>query len=234
MSDAPARILLLEDDPNLGLIVEDSLVQAGHPVTLCRNGKEGLAALAAGDFDLCLVDVMMPEMDGFEFARHLREDGRTVPLIFLTARAMTEDKIEGFRAGCDDYVTKPFSMEELLLRMQAVLRRAGDGGEAEPAPDKVELGGYVFCRTEQTLTRGGEVRHLTTRESDLLDLLCLHGDRVLERTFALRRIWGDDSYHAGRSMDVFISKLRKYLQDDDLVEIRTVHGQGFKLIVREG
>ncbi len=234
MSTTPARILLLEDDPNLGLIVEDSLVQAGHPVTLCRDGKQGLAAFESGDFDLCLVDVMMPRMDGFEFARHLRERGETVPLIFLTARAMTEDKIEGFRAGCDDYVTKPFSMEELLLRMQAVLRRGGAAGEPAPAPERVELASYTFCRTEQTLTRDGQVRQLTTRESDLLDLLCVHGDKVLERSFALRRIWGDDSYHAGRSMDVFISKLRKYLQDDDRVEIRTVHGQGFRLLIRQG
>ena len=229
---APARILLLEDDPNLGLIVEDSLVQEGFPVTLCRDGVDGLAAFDAGDFDLCLVDVMMPAMDGFEFARRLRERGDETPLIFLTARAMTEDKIEGFRIGCDDYVTKPFSMEELLLRMQAVLRRSGSAGEAPAPPDRIALAGYEFCRTEQTLTRNGETRQLTTRESDLLDLLCLHGTRVLERRFALRRIWGDDSYHAGRSRDVFISKLRKYLQDDPRVEIRTVHGQGFKLIVR--
>jgi len=235
MSNTPARILLLEDDPNLGLIVEDSLVQAGHPVTLCRNGKEGLNAFEAGQFDLCLVDIMMPEMDGFEFARLLRHRGNSTPLIFLTARAMTEDKIEGFRAGCDDYVTKPFSMEELLLRIQAVLRRNTPGistGDEPSAPDQVAMGSYVFCRTEQTLTRNEQVRQLTTRESELLDLLCLHGDKVLDRSFALRRIWGDDSYHAGRSMDVFISKLRKYLQDDECVEIRTVHGQGFRLIVR--
>lgn len=232
MSNATARILLLEDDPNLGLIVEDSLVQAGHPVTLCRNGKEGLKAFEAGQFDLCLVDIMMPEMDGFEFARLLRHRGDATPLIFLTARAMTEDKIEGFRAGCDDYVTKPFSMEELLLRIQAVLRRGSSAAEASTAPDCVDLGRYQFCRTEQTLSLGEQVQQLTSRESDLLDLLCLHGDKVLERSFALRRIWGDDSYHAGRSMDVFISKLRKYLKDDESVEIRTVHGQGFKLIVR--
>jgi DNA-binding response OmpR family regulator len=232
LSTAPARILLLEDDPNLGLIVEDSLVQAGHPVTLCRDGKQGLTAFDTGGYDLCLVDIMMPEMDGFEFTRHLRDRGETTPIIFLTARAMTEDKIEGFRAGCDDYVTKPFSMEELLLRMQAVLRRTAATGGTETRPDSIALGSYEFCRTEQILLRDGEARHLTTRESELLDLLCLHGEKVLERPFALRRIWGDDSYHAGRSMDVFISKLRKYLQDDERVEIRTVHGQGFKLIVR--
>jgi len=231
---APARILLLEDDPNLGLIIEDSLVEEGFPVRLCRDGQEGLDVFRAGDFDLCLVDVMMPVLDGFEFARRLRADGDETPLIFLTARSLTEDRVEGFRIGCDDYVTKPFSMEELLLRIQAVLRRSGAAPE-EPAsaPDRIELGAYVFHRADQTLEHEGELRQLTGRESDLLELLCLHRDRVLERSFALRRLWGDDSYHAGRSMDVFISRLRKYLLQDERVEIRTVHGQGFKLLVKE-
>lgn len=226
-----ARILLLEDDPNLGLIIEESLVHEGFPVTLCRDGEEGLTAFAVGDFELCLVDVMMPRLDGFEFARRLRARGDETPLIFLTARALTEDKVEGFRIGCDDYVTKPFSVEELLLRIEAVLRRAGHA-PSEPAPERIALGKYLFSRPDQTLERDGKVRQLTGREADLLELLCLHRERTLERSFALLRLWGDDSYHAGRSMDVFISRLRKYLQDDSRVEIRTVHGQGYKLIIK--
>lgn len=232
-NSAPARILLLEDDPNLGLIIEESLVEEGFPVRLCRDGKEGLEVFAAGDFDLCLVDVMMPELDGFEFARRLRARGDETPLIFLTARSLTEDRVEGFRIGCDDYVTKPFSMEELLLRIGAVLRRTGIQPEPNAAaPDRIELGSYTFLRAQQKLVRDRDERQLTGRESDLLELLCLHRDRTLERSFALRRLWGDDSYHAGRSMDVFISRLRKYLQEDPRVEIRTVHGMGFKLLVR--
>ncbi len=231
---APARILLLEDDPNLGLIIEESLVEEGFPVRLCRDGQAGLDAFGVGDFDLCLVDVMMPVLDGFEFARRLRAQGDETPLIFLTARSLTEDRVEGFRIGCDDYVTKPFSMEELLLRIQAVLRRTGNPPEtAAPPPHRIELGRYIFHHADQTLEYDGEHRKLTGRESDLLELLCLHHDRVLERSFALRRLWGDDNYHAGRSMDVFISRLRKYLQQDARVEIRTIHGQGFKLLVKE-
>lgn len=228
-----ARILLLEDDPNLGLIIEESLIREGFPVVLCRDGKDGLLAFAGGGFDLCLVDVMMPNLDGFEFARRIRAQGHKTPLIFLTARALTEDRVEGFRIGCDDYVTKPFSMEELLLRIQAVLRRSASGPETTAAPDIIELGDYKFHRPDRTLTHNDSTTQLTDREADLLELLCLHQNRTLERSFALRRIWGDDSYHAGRSMDVFISRLRKLLQDDSRVQIRTVHGQGFRLVLKE-
>ncbi len=235
MNDAieKARILLLEDDLNLGLIIEESLTREGFPVTLCRDGKDGLAAFAESDFDLCLVDVMMPRLDGFEFARKIRGLGDDTPLIFLTARELTEDRIEGFRIGCDDYVTKPFSMEELLLRIQAVLRRTGQGADPASPPDLIQLGDFIFHRPDRTLAQGESVRPLTDREADLLELLFLHQDRILERSFALRRPWGADSYHAGRSMDVIISRLRKSLQDHPRVQIRTVHGQGFKLMIRE-
>jgi two-component system, OmpR family, response regulator VicR len=228
-----ARILLLEDDPNLGLIIEESLIREGFPVVLCRDGVEGFTAFSSGTFDLCLVDVMMPNMDGFEFARRIRGQGDETPLIFLTARALTEDRVEGFRIGCDDYVTKPFSMEELLLRIQAVLRRTAPMPGADPTPDSVALGKYIFHRPDRTLALQDAIQQLTDREADLLELLCLHQDRTLERTFALRRLWGDDSYHAGRSMDVFISKLRKHLQGDPQVQIRTVYGQGFRLIIKD-
>ena len=228
----PARILLLEDDPNLGSIIAESLEREGHPVDLREDGRAGLDAMTAGGYDLCLVDVMMPLMDGFAFARRLREQGDETPLIFLTARSLVEDRVEGFRIGCDDYVTKPFSMEELLLRIRAVLRRVGNGTTDTVPAGEHEIGEYVFEPDDRLLRRGGEARRLTDRESDLLAMLCSHRDRVLERSHALRTLWGDDSYHAGRSMDVFISRLRKYLQEDGRVEIRSVHGKGFKLVVR--
>ena len=228
MSDRP-RILLLEDDPNLGLIVEESLVSRGFDVRLCRNGREGLAALEAERPDLSLVDVMMPELDGFEFARLAREMEPELPLIFLTARSLVEDRIEGFKLGADDYVTKPFSMEELTLRIEAVLRRAA-GSPAGEAEGPVTLGGFVLDPLRQTLTLDGNETTLTARESELLHLLAGSPNLTVERRTILLKIWGDDSYHAGRSLDVFVSRLRKLLAADPSVEIRTVHGRGFRLV----
>jgi len=221
------RILLLEDDPNLGLIISESLAREGFVVTLHPDGEAGLAALREATFDLCLVDVMMPRLDGFEFARRLGELAERPPFIFITAKSLSEHKVTGFRLGCDDYVTKPFSMEELLVRMETVLARRGAGG---PLPDPVQtIGRYTFDAARQTLGLGDRERNLTTREAELLALLCQYRGRVLERSVALRRIWGADTYHSGRSMDVFVSRLRKYLADDVDVEIRTVHGKGFRL-----
>jgi DNA-binding response OmpR family regulator len=222
------QILLLEDDRNLGFIVKEHLTMNGFGVTLCANGAEGLAAMGQDHFDLALVDIMMPTMDGFTFARSVRATDTSMPIIFLTAKAMKEDRIEGFTIGCDDYVTKPFSMEELLLRIQAVLRRALPPGE-NPS-DRFAIGHYMFDYTKQTLQRNTHVQNLTTKESELLRLLCLNMNRTLERDAALRTVWHDESYFTGRSMDVFVSRLRKYLQDDPDVEIINVHGRGFKLI----
>lgn len=226
----PRRILLLEDDQNLGLIVAESLESRGYAVTLCRDGREGLAALREAEPHLCLVDVMMPELDGFGFAREAHGIVPDVPLIFLTARSLVEDRIEGFRLGADDYVTKPFSMEELVLRMEAVLRRTtGNAGADTGAP--VAVGNFVLDPVRQILTIGGDDHQLTGRESELLYLLAVSPNEVVARSTILKRIWGDDSYHAGRSMDVFVSRLRKHLADDSAVEIRTVHGKGLRLIV---
>jgi DNA-binding response OmpR family regulator len=231
---AKLNLLLLEDDPNLGLIIEESLEREGFQVERHLDGKAGLQALGERSFVLCLVDVMMPEMDGFAFAEQLRVQGDTTPFIFLTARAMVEDRITGFKLGCDDYITKPFSMEELLLRIQAVLRRQ-DGAAAELVqPDgPVAIGSYVFDPSPLTLTRAGQVQRLTDREGELLGMLASHLGQTVERDVVLRAIWQDDSYHAGRSMDVFISKLRKHLSDDPQVEIRAVHGRGFRLLVHQ-
>ncbi len=225
------KILLLEDDPNLGLIIQESLERQQFAVTLQPNGEDGLAVFTSGDFDLCLVDVMMPLRDGFSFAREVRKTNQEIPIIFLTARAMTEDKIKGFRIGCDDYVTKPFSMEELLLRIEAVMRRGRPDETAAATPTEFVLGDYRFDHAKLTLHHQNGAKNLTDKESELLRLLCLHKDRTLERSFALRTIWGDDSYHCGRSMDVFISRLRKYLKDDNRITIKAVHGQGFRLMV---
>jgi len=223
------RILLVEDDPNLGLIVQEHLQLNGFDVVLCENGETALAAFGHSRFALCLVDVMMPRMDGFAFARQVRRRDEAIPLIFLTAKSLKEDKIEGFRIGCDDYITKPFSIEELLLRIQAVLRRSGATGQDERT--SFTIGEYSFDIVTRTLRIGPQERRLTARESELLRLLCLHQNKTLDRSLALREIWGDDSYFNARSMDVFVSKLRKYLKDDPHVEISSVHGVGFSLTV---
>jgi two-component system, OmpR family, response regulator len=225
------KILLLEDDLNLGLIVEESLTKSGFAVKLVRDGRAGLEALQEQPFDLCLVDVMMPLMDGFTFAREARGNNSDIPLIFLTARSLIEDKVEGFRIGCDDYVTKPFSMEELILRIEAVLRRTGGVKGSGEMPEILTLGQYLYDCRDRTLALGENIRKLTDREADLLELLHLHKNRTLDRSLALVTIWGDDSYHCGRSMDVFVSRLRKYLDQDPEVEIRTVHGQGLRLLI---
>jgi DNA-binding response OmpR family regulator len=224
------RILLVEDDPNLGFMIREHLQLNGYEVTLCVDGKDGIAAFQRENYDLCLTDIMMPRMDGFTFAREIRRAAPDIPLIFLTAKSLTEDKIEGFRIGCDDYITKPFSIEELLLRIRAVLRRAG-GADRDDACTDFEIGAYRFDSARQILTGKGKTFKLTSRESELLHLLCVHRSQTLDRGMALRRIWGDESYFNGRSMDVFISRLRKYLKDDPRVEIINVHGKGYKLIV---
>ena len=226
------KILLLEDDANLGFILQEHLELEGYSVTLCKNGDDGLKAFCAGNYDLCLVDVMMPKKDGFAFVREVRKTDQQTPLIFLTAKSLKEDRIEGFKIGCDDYVTKPFSMEELMLRIRAVLKRARAATEPELSTEPIPVGKYLFDHGRQMLQFKEEKKKLTSREADLLRLLCLHMNNVLERDEALRTLWGNDSFFNGRSMDVFISRLRKYLHKDKNVEILNVHGKGFKLVVR--
>jgi DNA-binding response OmpR family regulator len=172
-------------------------------------------------------------MDGFTFVRKVRNKDQDTPIIFLTAKSLKEDKIEGFKIGCDDYLTKPFSMEELLLRIQAVLKRSRAGTSANDLPAKFKIGCYTFDYNAQLLKNKGSEYKLTPRESDLLRLLCLHMNQTLERNQALKKIWGEESYFSGRSMDVFISRLRKYLKDDPRIEIMGIHGKGFRLIVNK-
>jgi len=227
---ADKKVLLLEDDPNLGMILQEQLEMNGFEVTLCVNGEEGSALYEKDKYDLCLVDVMMPKKDGFTFVSEIRQKDRDLPIIFLTAKSLKEDKILGFKIGCDDYLTKPFSMEELLLRIKAMLKRSGAGSNRE-IPRKFNIGKYIFDSHSQLLKINDKSHKLTSREADLLKLLCLHKNELLERDNALQTIWGDDSYFNGRSMDVYISKLRKYLKDDSQVQILGIHGKGYKLIV---
>ena len=221
-----AKILLVEDDPNLGKILKDYLSAKSYETTLCVNGKEGLEAYQEGGFQLCILDVMMPVMDGFTLARKIRKVDSDIPILFLTAKSMKEDTIEGFNIGADDYVTKPFSMEELLLRIHAILRRTGSDSRINSA---YAIGKYRFDVSRQLLVLGKDEQRLTSKETELLSLLCSSKNQTLERGEALKKIWGDDSYFNARSMDVYITKIRKYLKGDPSIEIINVHGKGFRL-----
>lgn len=231
MSTEKSNILLVEDDFNLGTTLQEYLEVKGYDVKLARDGEEGFDIFCKYTFDLCLLDVMMPVKDGITLAKEIRLNNKLVPIIFLTAKSMKEDTIEGFNAGADDYITKPFSMEELLLRIQAVLRRSNKQISSSADTNKFTIGAYNFDSEKQLLVHSGDTHKLTTKESGLLRLLCIHKNEILDRNFALKSIWGDDNYFNGRSMDVYIAKLRKYLKDDQKVEIVNVHGKGFKLLV---
>ena len=227
------KILLVEDDPNLGLLLQDYLQLKGKfDVVLCTDGEEGLKAFSKQNFDLCILDVMMPKKDGFTLGKEIRKVNEQVPIIFATAKAMMEDKASAYDLGGDDYITKPFRIEELLLRINALLRRVSkDHTPAEPTPTQFEIGKYTFDFTTQLIHFNGQQQKLSTKEAELLQLLCLKKNSVLTREEALLSIWHDDNYFNGRSMDVFLSKLRKYLREDPKVEILNVHGKGYKLIV---
>lgn len=233
--DAPIKLLLCEDDPNLGSLLAHYLAAKGYTVDHRPDGRQGLEAYRQGGYDLLILDVMMPHKDGFTMAREIRQGDDRTPIIFLTAKSMKQDAIAGFQSGADDYVTKPFSMEELLLRVSAVLRRARGIVAEDETPTTFNIGGFVFDARKQTLAHEGATgaRKLTTKETDLLRMLCLHANGLLTRSEALKQVWGDDNYFNGRSMDVYIAKLRKYLAADPRVEIINVHGKGFRLVVRE-
>jgi DNA-binding response OmpR family regulator len=231
MGFAPAKILLLEDDPNLGALLKEHLRMREFDVALYTNGVDGLAAFNSGKYDLCLVDIMMPKMDGFTFTREVRKGDQSIPIIFLTAKSLQEDKIEGFKIGCDDYITKPFSMEELLLRIHAVLKRSKGGEAITASQSSFKIGDYSFDYGRQVLEDSKGKIKLTPKESELLRLLCIHKGQTLEREKALREIWGNTSYFSGRSMDVFISRLRKHFKNDNRIEIMGIHGKGFRLLV---
>jgi DNA-binding response OmpR family regulator len=231
MENEPVKVLLAEDDKNLGQILKGYLEAKGYPTSLCVNGKEAFEMFNKKKFDFCVLDVMMPVKDGFTLAEEIRKLDKKIPILFLTAKSLQEDKLRGFDIGGDDYLTKPFSMEELLVRMKAILRRIQEGGTAGEVPSEYKLGKLLFDYNRQLLkTSEGEVK-LTSKEAELLKLLCDNANQVLDRSLALNRIWQDDSYFNARSMDVYITKLRKYLKDDPRVELMNVHGVGFKLVL---
>ncbi|MBL7800320.1 MAG: response regulator transcription factor [Chitinophagales bacterium] len=231
MNMSKKKILLVEDDTNLGNLLLDSLEIKNYDVTLKRNGEEGLTEFKNGKYDMCLFDVMMPKKDGFTLAKDVRRINGQVPIVFLTAKSLKEDAIEGLKIGADDYITKPFSMEELLLRMDNIFKRLPKTEVSDQ--NEFKIGKFDFNNTNRTLTLGGNSVKLTTKESELLKMLALHIDRVLEREVALNAVWGTDSYFAGRSMDVYIAKLRKYLKEDPNVEVLNIHGTGFKMIIKK-
>lgn len=225
------RILLCEDEESLGMLLREYLQAKGYDAELYLDGEAGFKAFARSHYDMCVLDVMMPKKDGFTLAQEIREMNVDVPIIFLTARNLKEDIFEGFKIGADDYLTKPFSMDELVFRMEAVLRRV-KGVKTQPIT-QYTLGKYTFDTQRQILSHDDEEVKLTTKESELLHLLCMHANDVLLRELALKTIWIDDNYFNARSMDVYITKLRKHLRADSTIEINNVHGKGYKLIIPE-
>ena len=225
------RILLCEDEESLGMLLREYLQAKGYDAELYLDGESGYKAFVKGHFDMCLLDVMMPKMDGFSLAREIRIVNQEVPIIFLTAKNLKDDILEGFKLGADDYLTKPFSMDELVYRMEAIMRRVR--GKNQKVQTVYQIGKFTFDTQRQILSFGDEQTTLTTKESELLALLCSHSNEVLERELALKTIWIDDNYFNARSMDVYITKLRKHLRADDRIEINNVHGKGYRLIVPE-
>lgn len=224
------NILLAEDEENMGQLLQAFLKSKGFEVELARNGKVAFERFNDGKFDFCIFDVMMPIMDGFSLAKEIREIDRKVPILFLTAKAMKEDKLEGFSIGADDYLTKPFSMDELLARITAILRRVEVKTDVE---DSIQMVGKIPFEPElRVLHLADGDKKLTTKENELLTLLVKNQNEILDRQATLRAIWGDDNYYNGRSMDVYIAKLRKLLKEDEAIEIMNVHGKGFKFIVK--
>ena len=227
------KVLLVEDDPSLGFVVKDNLTELGYNIKWCKDGNDAFTSFFQDKFDICLLDVMLPKRDGFSLAKEIRIVNREVPILFLTAKSQIDDKIEGFKAGGDDYLTKPFAIEELHARIQAILKRT-KSKKMYQQPEKkeiFEIGNYTFNYKNLELTCDDFSKVLTRLEADLLRLLCIHKNQVLEREIALNIVWGKDDYFLGRSMDVFITKLRKYLKEDARIQIINVHGVGFKLIV---
>lgn len=231
MNDEKVKILLCEDDENLGMLLREYLQTKGYDADLQPDGEAGYKAFTKNKYDLCVFDVMMPKKDGFALAADIRNINSEVPIIFLTAKSMKEDILQGFKLGADDYLSKPFSMEELLSRIESILRRV----KGKKVKDVVvfNIGGFIFDAQKQVLTFDGETKKLTTKESELLRLLASNANSILERNYALKSIWEDDNYFNARSMDVYITKLRKLLKDDPNVAIINIHGKGYKLITPE-
>lgn len=228
------HILLAEDDSNLGFVVQDNLKSNGYQVTLCSDGEMALKTFANEHFDLCILDVMMPKKDGFAVAETIRDVNKEVPIVFLTAKTMQVDKVKGFMIGADDYITKPFDFQEFLLRVESILRRTKTlTRKSEETVESYKIGEFTFNVKNQLLSHPKEEKKLTKKETRILSFLCEHINDIAPRELILKNIWGTDDYFSGRSMDVFISKLRKYLAADDNIQINNIHGVGFKLEVAQ-
>jgi two-component system, OmpR family, response regulator len=225
------KILLVEDDPNFGSILKSYLELADYEVVLKKDGKQGLNCFRNSVFNMCILDIMMPEMDGFTLAKEIKKLDSEIPLIFLTAKTLKEDVLEGFRIGADDYLTKPFDSEVLLYKISAILKRKSSGGmNADEEPTEFIIGSFVFNQRLRTLTNKGQVQTLSPKESELLVMFCTAKDGILSRSEALKKIWEADNYFTARSMDVFVARLRKFLKEDPTVEIINIHGNGFRLV----
>jgi len=231
MENKKVTILVVEDDENLGMMLADYLQAKDYQVILERDGKEGLKAFVENKIDLCLLDVMMPKKDGFTLAKEIRGLKSGIPILFLSAKSMEDDIREGFKSGADDYITKPFSMEVLLMKIEAILRRVDQLEGQLLVKKKFEINDYHFYPEKRIIEKDGEKRKLTSKENELLRLLCMYMGQVVDRNDALNMVWGDDNYFNSRSMDVYITKLRKVFKDDESIQIINSHGKGFKLIV---
>jgi two-component system OmpR family response regulator len=223
------KVLLCEDDPNLGMVLKNYLELNDYDVTLERDGRLGLAAFQREKFDICLLDVMMPNMDGFTLAEEIRDINPDVPLFFLSAKTMKDDIIQGYKLGADDYITKPFDSEVLLHKIKAILKR-NEELHKEEVNQEFDLGMYHFNPRLRELSVNGKVQTLSPKENELLKMLAEYKNDLLPREVALKKIWGSDTYFNGRSMDVYIAKLRKYLKEDPKLEIVNIHGNGFRLV----
>ncbi|MGM0613493.1 MAG: response regulator transcription factor [Bacteroidota bacterium] len=234
MTEQPIKILLVEDDPNLGEVLKDFLYNEGYSVDWETDGYYGKEKINRRKYDLCILDIMLPKIDGFQIAQSLRQHDQVTPIIFLTARTLKDDRIKGFQVGGDDYLTKPFSTEELSLRIKAILRRTGQIHE-DTKKAVFNIGKYEFDYYNLSLkyNNNNEANSLTRKEADLLALLCKNKNNLVSREKALREIWGENDYFAGRSMDVFITRLRKYLKHDKNIQIKNIHGTGFRLEIDE-
>ncbi|MET6998555.1 response regulator transcription factor [Chitinophaga defluvii] len=234
MEERKPNILLAEDDTNLGMVLKNYLELNDYEVELCRDGILALAAFRRAKFDICLLDIMMPNMDGFKLAEEIRDVDPDIPLFFLSAKTMKEDIIQGYKLGADDYIAKPFDSELLLLKIKAILKRNQELNNKEEELHEFQIGKYAFNSRLRTLASDGETTHtLSPKENELLHMLCEHKNDLLPRELALKKIWGSDTYFNGRSMDVYIAKLRKYLKDDPNIEIVNIHGNGFRLVVKD-
>ncbi|NCA76102.1 MAG: response regulator transcription factor [Alphaproteobacteria bacterium] len=227
------KILLVEDDPNFGSIMKSYLELNDFSVVLKPDGKQGLSTFKSEAFDICILDVMMPEMDGFTLAKEIKKTNSPVPFIFLTAKSLKEDMLEGFRTGADDYITKPFDSEVLLFKLHAILKRNLKSPNNENEPSEIMVGKLKFNIPLRTLSFEKETFQLSPKEAHLLKMLCSAKDGILLRKDALEQIWGADNYFNGRSMDVFIARLRKYLKTDPGIEIANIHGNGFRLVIQK-